>query len=499
MQKHTDHNSINEQGHRNNSNHEHSNAHDYLLKSGLTTSGVIIAPYIGDALNLSSTTVPEIMHAFHGAGHGTGLAGSINSLLADFPVVGEAITAGSFTTAVSSGVIGIGGVLLGNYIEEKNNKNNENKIPWGKIIKYTALATSVIIALPSILTGISVGITYLSSFIGTEAMSSVIPALAGTLGSVGEMHIANAGAGIGSILSHIITCGGAALSVTGAIYADNRHKHTLDKTPHKNNTQDQPKIKTEIIKNTTINKGEYCQILLQIKDDTGKILTAADLKETHGEKLHLLIIDKSLNDYHHIHPKYDEEKKSFIADFVPNSQKEYNVWSNFKLEKNGKHIVSKNEITAAFDRDILPLIQHTNLVENEKTKIEITVTPPLCAGIDSSLLIKVKNKSGNPIHLEQIMGAEAHLVGFSKDGENMIHCHPLENNQIANNDKSNKKLEFHVNPQQEGFTKFFLQMKIDGKETTIPFGQYIRPSPQITQRKNSIIPASKANNHHSMM
>ncbi len=485
MPEHHNHNS-------DSSKHEHSNSHDILLKAGLTTSGVVVAPYIGDALNLSSTTVPEIMHSFHHIGHGTGLAGGVNSLLESIPVIGETLAAGGISTALTSGVIGLGGVLLGNYLDKSQKNYDAKQIPWGKIIKYTALATSLLIALPSILTGISVGISYIASLMG--AGSSVIPFLANTLGAVEGMHMANAGAGIGGMLTHLITCGGAALSVTGAIYADNKYEHEH----HNKQIKKQHNIKTEIIDPPVIIRGEPCELSLRIQDASGKTLTDADLSETYTKKLHLLIVDKSLNDYHHIHPEYNAEKGVFTASFIPNTQNEYSVWSNFKLQENGQNIVSQNTIPSLRNYNIAPSIQHTNIIETDDIKIELEATPPLTSGKDSNLLCKIISKSGKPVKLEEIMGAQAHLVGFTKDGDSMIHCHPLEEKISTKTDSQNAELKFHIAPEKEGFTKFFLQMKIKGKETIIPFGQYITPSPKLAEREDKRSNMAKLSHQHAM-
>lgn len=462
------------------SHHNHK-LHDLMLKSGIAASGVIVAPYIGDALKLSSTSVHDIMHSLHGGGYGTGLAGGINSMLASVPVIGETLAEGGIATAGTSGLIGIGGVLLGNYIEKHRKDEDKDKPNWGKIIKYAALTTSALIALPSILTGLSVGISYIASLAGAEAAASAIGAVSGTIGAIGEMNHMSAAGGIGSMLTHIITCGGAALSVTGAIYADNKYEHEHDK-PHIHGNNDHG-ITTEIVGNPNINKDEQCSVKLRIRDKNGKNLTADDLIITHEKKLHFLIVDNSLNDYHHIHPEYDSKTGLFVASFTPNIQGEYNVWSNFRLAENGSYIITKNKIPALRDHKIVPSIQHNNFVENDSVSLEIKAEPPLTAGADSHLAVRIKNKGKSPIKLDTIMGEYAHLVAFSKDGGDFIHCHPMGNESEINKNGQENSLKFHVAPQKEGFTKFFLQMKINGKETTIPFGQYIRPTQKLAERE----------------
>ncbi|MEZ5691766.1 MAG: hypothetical protein R3D71_08905 [Rickettsiales bacterium] len=464
--------------------HKHYGA---LLKTGLVTSGVIITPYVGEALKLSGTSVNDIMHSFHSAGHGSGLAGLINGFMGNIPVVGETLAEGGIATAASSGIIGIGGVLLGNYLEKKEKEKDvdDKKISWGKIIKYAALATSALIALPSILTGISVGISYIASFAGAEVAASVMSALSSSIGTIGEMHMASAASGLGSAFTHLITCGGAALSVTGAMYASEKAEQEITEHANHNGHIDlqnniDKHVSTNLVSNPKIEIGKETELSFQLKDSNGRVLTGNDLKESFTEKLHVLIIDKSMKDFHHIHPVYDENTGLFTASFTPKSRNSYDVWADYTLIGSGQNIIAKNSIPSSVRYDVSPNIQHMLTAEKGDIEIELDANPPLSAGEDTTLKVSVKSKSGKAIKLDEILGAKAHLVGFNRNGESLVHSHPIDSYEAS----GATNLRFHVKPDMGGATKFFLQMKIDGKETVIPFGQYIRPEQKIAERDN---------------
>jgi hypothetical protein len=405
--------------------HEHHNSDGSAAKktsfplkaAAVATSGIIVTPYIADLVNPAAGIVEEITMALHGTGLGNGLAGGFNSLLNSIPIVGETLATGGVATAVSSGVIGIGGVLLGNYIEKRQAENHsgKNKTNWGKIIKYAALTTSMLIALPSILTGLSVGLTYLAGCVGMA--SSAATFLSGTLGSIGAMEVATAGAGISSIFTHLLTCGGAALSMAGAMYLDS---HAHNEAPNRS-------VSVEMVNDATVKAGKPYKLSFRISDETGKNLTDADLRETYTKKLHVMLVDSSLSDYHHIHPEYDKNTGLFTASFIPAVQGKYNAWNNFTLQENGLNAVLKNEIPTERDYAIPPVIQHTQSAGSGDINITIEAYPPLSAYKTSLLKIQIKNKLGNDLNLEQIMGAAAHLAGFSKDGEHSLHCHPVGN------------------------------------------------------------------------
>lgn len=185
----------------------------------LTTGAIgslIAAPYVLPSLGIGSTLMTKQVVSMCGAveGYGTGLAGALNSGFSHLPLVGETLASGGWANAISSGVIGIGGTLLGNYIQ--NHYDKPGQFPWGKAIKYTAMATSMLIALPSLLSGISIGVTFLSFALGGAALATASSVFMGeTLGLMGGLNMVSAGAGLSGLLVHAVTCGIAIVPVIG--------------------------------------------------------------------------------------------------------------------------------------------------------------------------------------------------------------------------------------------------------------------------------------------
>ncbi len=451
-------------GEHNHEEHSDSWTHKLLLASGIGTASVVSAPYIGNFFGLGENVNNVMMAGFC---EPSGLALSANEFLKDIPLVGETLGAGGFGAAAISGVIGIGGMLLGNYIQK--HYDADSKIPWGKIIKYTCLATSMLIALPSLLTGISVGLSYLAAF--TPYAATVSNFLVGSLGSMGMMHGTASGVmGMGSLLTHFFTCGGAALSAVGAAFLDKNEQQQ-----HSHNHADMQAAATvttamsmEVVSCAPIISGQECQLSFRLIDGKGRQLSADDLRETHTQKLHVMIVDNSLTDYHHIHPKYDKNTGLFTAKFTPKMQNSYSAWHDFELQS-GEHFVLKNQLPAQRDYHIQPAIHHSQAASADGFNMTIFADPPLKAGENSTLTLRVTDASGKPARFEEIMGATGHLVAFSNDQKDYIHCHPLE--EIS----QNGELVFHVAPMQAGFGKFFLGIKVGGREVNIPFGQYIQP------------------------
>ncbi|MGE0754702.1 MAG: hypothetical protein AB7L92_06035 [Alphaproteobacteria bacterium] len=67
-------------------------------------------------------------------------------------------------------------------------------------------------------------------------------------------------------------------------------------------------------------------------------------------------------------------------------------------------------------------------------------------------VLTLHDASGMPVRdLEPVMGAYAHMVGFSADGNRIIHCHPVGDE-----------------PQYAGKTQFYVQIRRQGNDTYIP-------------------------------
>lgn len=222
---------------------DHSQHQDHLnpwLLAGLGGVGAIVAaPYILPMLGIgSASTATSIGHYIGGHGSenfGAGLAGGVQGMIAGIPGIGEALTSsalvtlpglgigiasGALMTVAATAVIGIGGVLFANWLEKHEDPNAA--IQWSKIIRTAALVTSGLIALPGLLSGLSIGITFL-----TGVVASAVPALAtlpsetvtvmkDTLGAT-SMEMGGL-SGLGALLPHLFTCGLAALPVVGALF-----------------------------------------------------------------------------------------------------------------------------------------------------------------------------------------------------------------------------------------------------------------------------------------
>jgi hypothetical protein len=202
----------------------------------------------------------------------------------------------------------------------------------------------------------------------------------------------------------------------------------------------------------------------------GKPLTFDDLKEAHTKKLHLLVIDPSLSDYHHIHPVAGKNPGEYVFDFTPLKNDSYRVWADV--------------IPVATDKQ--EYVQ-TDMGTLAKEKSGIDKTTSMAATVDGytfTLALDGQPKAGAPLlrsvtvtkdaqpvtGLEPVMGAFAHVVAFTEDYNSVLHVHPMGKEPGSDTERGGPKLEFHIEPEKPGFVKLFAQVRIGGKDIFAPFG-----------------------------
>lgn len=237
----------------------------------------------------------------------------------------------------------------------------------------------------------------------------------------------------------------------------------------------QNSVKLELNPASTFAVGKTTQVALKIANIIdGKPLTLDDLKEAHTKKLHLLIVDPSLSDYHHIHPVADKNAGEFVFDFTPKKSDSYRVWADVIPVGTGKQeYVMADMGSAAKDKAAInKATSMTSTVDGYTFTLALDSEPKAGSAVMGNITV---TKDGKPFtQLEPVMGAFAHVVGFTEDYNSVMHIHPMGKEPTSETERGGPKLEFHIEPKKAGFVKLFAQVKIDGKDVFAPFGVAIK-------------------------
>ncbi len=213
------------------------------------------------------------------------------------------------------------------------------------------------------------------------------------------------------------------------------------------------------------------KILVNFKDTkTGAPIGENELLIAHTKKVHLLIIDPTLTDYQHIHPTPTANPGEFSFDFTPKKDGLYKIWADLKPVKSGnQEYVTEVIGQASGKEEISKSVNNDADVDGYKFKLIFDST--LTAEKASLGNLKVEDKDGKPVtKLEPVLGAFAHIVGFSEDFNTVVHIHPMGVEPASDSARGGPELQFHIEPATTGFVKLFAQVKIDGKDIFVPFG-----------------------------
>jgi len=208
----------------------------------------------------------------------------------------------------------------------------------------------------------------------------------------------------------------------------------------------------------------------------GKPVTFDDLKVAHTKKIHLLIVDPSLTDYHHEHPTATETPGQYAFSITPKKAGEYKVYADLVPTSTGEQEYATSAIVVTGEASS---VETTTNTETTASGLGVSISfekPELRAGEANMMTLNVVGPDGKPFtKLEPIMGAYAHLVAFSEDREHIAHVHPMGAEPTSDKDRGGPTMQFHLEFPKAGYQKLFAQFQVDGKDVFAPFGLDVKP------------------------
>ncbi|MGE0754718.1 MAG: hypothetical protein AB7L92_06120 [Alphaproteobacteria bacterium] len=479
-------------------NHEHTENDHHVSRwlAGLAIGAVavgaaiVVAPHILPELGIGSAeTFEDAMWVSHGfvaspvnelgiREAGSGLAGVLNRAMASYvPFIGEKLAEGGLFNAIVAGSTGLGGYLLGGFIAD--HEDGSKSIKWGNVIKYAALSASALIALPTLLSGLTMGLTYLAMLTENNPLiETTVDSLNQTLGvSGGKMSAGFLGlSGMAAVVPHLFTCGMAFLPAALGL----RDATRSNSSPR---MSERDPITADIITDSIPAAGKDVVATLSLKHADGTPLREEELATMHTSKMHVMLTDSTLQDYHHIHPKAGDAPGTWNFSFTPHTSNNYSLWADITTQADNRNHHVKIALAAIKKNPAPPLVRSNDTYSTGDLAFAWSTREPLQQGQASVIQIKVTDTQGIPVNtLEPVMGAYAHLIGFSADGKSLVHCHPLGKEPENSTDRGSGNLLFHIMPQASGPVQFYLQVKHKGKTVIAPFGQQVQQPEKFTER-----------------
>lgn len=235
--------------------------------------------------------------------------------------------------------------------------------------------------------------------------------------------------------------------------------------------------------------GKTSEMILSLKTKDGKPVPLSELEVVHMEPIHLLIVDPSLSDYHHIHPKAAADPGTYAFSFTPKKGGTYNVYSDLhpKPDMIQEYSFSTIEVPGAPAGQVEKADNREFTADGYTFKLAFD-DPNLVQGKATGATVMVAGADGQPFNkLEPVMGAFAHMVGFSQDRQNVAHIHPLGKEPETTEERGGPELKFHVGLPQPGYHVLYVQVQINGKDVFAPFGVEVAPRPMPTDAKAAML------------
>ena len=236
-------------------------------------------------------------------------------------------------------------------------------------------------------------------------------------------------------------------------------------------------VRATITTDAPLEAGKPARAILQLRRADGEPVTPAELIETHTRKIHLLVVDGSLTDYHHEHPRPTDTPGDYAFGFTPAKPGSYLAWADLRPLPMGLQEYEKAIIAGAGRAE--PVGNKEPRLKGDAGGLHFELTlaqPQVKAGEPVLAKLRVTKPDGSGFdQLEPVMEAFAHLVGFNEDKETVLHLHPIGAPLRNANERGGPELDFKIYASKPGFVRLFAQVQVGGKQVFVPFQLEILP------------------------
>jgi len=201
------------------------------------------------------------------------------------------------------------------------------------------------------------------------------------------------------------------------------------------------------------------EIVVSVLGPDGRPLLPHELAITHSRRLHFMLINDSLDSYHHLHPEPLGDSGDYRVRFRPQSDR-YRYFAEFVPLRTRLQSVADGILEVKGSNS--PQIDTSDSINFALEGIET----PLRPNRDHTLRLRLKNRKNGALPLEKTMDAYAHLVGFEETLSGFAHMHPLTVDPEIDRDT---EMEFVFHPTRTGNFRIWVQIRADGEDIFRPF------------------------------
>jgi hypothetical protein len=221
--------------------------------------------------------------------------------------------------------------------------------------------------------------------------------------------------------------------------------------------------------------GSEARVTLDLETTGGMSIAPHELAVTHTEKMHVMVIDPSLEDYHHVHPKAEGLDGLYTFDFLPARSGAYRIFTEIVPLRSRRQAIALSELEVAGESQPPKFARSTESVVDGIRFDLIGAPEALKTGRDYRFELKMARADGAPLTLETVMGAKGHMVAFDADIKGFAHMHPIDSIASARTagfgaaTSGDTDLAFMFNVPNPGWYRLFAQIQVEGEAV---FGRF---------------------------
>ncbi len=211
------------------------------------------------------------------------------------------------------------------------------------------------------------------------------------------------------------------------------------------------------------------EVTLELLTSGGMSIAPHELALTHTKKMHVMVVDPSLQDYHHVHPQAVGLNGQYTFEFTPNRAGTYQVFVEIVPLRTRRQIIATGTIkvggiasTMKFEHQI------ESIVDGLRFSLGDMPAERMRTGVDYRFELDVTAADGSIVELQDVMGAPGHMVAFDAAGKGFAHMHPIDS-VVSARSLGSPELAFLFNVPNPGWYRVFAQVQVSGREV---FGHF---------------------------
>jgi hypothetical protein len=191
----------------------------------------------------------------------------------------------------------------------------------------------------------------------------------------------------------------------------------------------------------------------------------------HERELHLIVVDRDLQTYAHLHPTRDDHG-TWSADLPALAPGAYRAVADFVVT-DGPGLTLGVDLTVPGPDEPTSLPEAATTATVDGYEVDLAGTP--AAGTASELTLTVRHRGEPVTDLEPYLGAAGHLVAFRSGDLAYLHVHPLDADDAEPADAGalGPEVRFAVEVPSPGDYRLFFDFSHEGEVRTASFTVHV--------------------------